>query len=295
MRDFKIVNRITNVTDNLNRYFSEISKYPVLSPDKELELAIKCSNGDSEAKEIILKSNLRFVVSVAKAYESNKVNIEDLISEGNKGLVEAIETFDHTTGFKFISYAVWHIRKNIFVYLNNHSRPIRIPANINQEMRKYQMIEEEFTAYNGREPSLDEMLEIINNPENDLKISNSTIETIKNNPISIPLENHGAGNSDGEVFSPIDFIVSSEGSDNGIVEDDFKKLIMDVLSELKPIEREVIMLRYGIGKYKEPMDFKSIGEKMDRTPEWARNTAKKGEMKFKSITARRKINGLFPS
>jgi RNA polymerase primary sigma factor len=293
MRDFKIVNRITNVTDNLNRYFSEISKYPVLSAEKEAELAIKSKNGDEESKELILKSNLKFVVSVAKAYESPKVNLEDLISEGNRGLVEAIETFDPTTGFKFISYAVWHIRKNILVYLNNHSRSIRIPTNINQEMRKYQMIEEEFTSYNGREPSLEEMLEIINNPDNDLKISNSTIETIKNNPISVPLENHGTGNSDDDVFSPINFIVSSEGSDNDIMEEDFKKLIMEVLSELKPMEREVIMLRYGLGNYKEPMDYRKIGEKMGRTPEWARNIAKKGEMRFKSITRRRKINGLF--
>jgi RNA polymerase primary sigma factor len=293
MRDFKIVNRITNVTDNLNRYFSEISKYPILSPEKEAELAKKSKDGDLEAKETILKSNLKFVVSVAKAYESPKVNLEDLISEGNKGLVEAIETFDPTTGFKFISYAVWHIRKNILVYLNNHSRSIRIPTNINQEMRKYQMIEEEFTSYNGREPSLEEMLEIINNPDNDIKISNSTIETIKNNPVSVPLENHGTGSSDDDVFSPINFIVSSEGSDNDIMEEDFKKLIMEVLSELKPMEKEVIMLRYGIGKYKEPMDYRAIGEKMERTPEWARNIAKKGEMRFRAITRRRKINGLF--
>jgi RNA polymerase primary sigma factor len=293
MRDFKIINRITNVTDNLNRYFTEISRYSILSPEEESDLAKKARNGDEEAKDKILKSNLRFVVSVAKAYESGKVNLEDLISEGNKGLVEAIETFDPTTGFKFISYAVWHIRKNIFVYLNNHSRAIRIPVNVNQEMRRYHLLEEEFASYNGREPSLEEMLEIINNPDNDLKISNSTIETIKNNPVSIPLENYGTGNSDEDFISPINFIESSENSDHNIIDEDFKSLIMLILSELKPIEREAIMMRYGIGNYREPMEYRAIGEKMERTPEWARTIVKKGEMRFRAIARRRKISGLF--
>lgn len=293
MRDFKILNRITSTSDNLSRYFTEISRYSILSPDEEADLAKKSRNGDEEAKEKILKSNLRFVVSVAKAYESGKVNLEDLISEGNKGLVEAIETFDPTTGFKFISYAVWHIRKNIFVYLNNHSRAIRIPANVNQEMRRYNLLEEEFTSYYGREPSLEEMLEIINNPENDLKISNSTIETIKNNPVSIPLENYGSANPDEDTFSPINFIESAESSDNNIINDDFKSLIMQILLELKPMEREAIMMRYGIGNYIEPMEYRAIGEKMERTPEWARNIVKKGEMRFKAIARRRKISGLF--
>jgi|688.fasta_scaffold00022_44 RNA polymerase primary sigma factor len=293
MRDFKIVNRITNITDNLNRYFTEISRYPILTPDEEARLAIKSREGDAKSKEIILKSNLRFVVSVAKAYESPKANLEDLISEGNKGLVEAIETFDPSTGFKFISYAVWHIRKNILMYLNNHSRSIRIPTNINHEMRRYQLLEDEFTSYNGREPSLEEMIEIIKDPENGIKISNSTIETIKNNPVSIPLESHGSNNPDEDIFSPINFIESSENSDSIVIDEDFKNIVLQVLSELKPIEKEVIMLRYGLGEEKEPMEFRAIGEKMGRTPEWARIIAKKAEKRFKVIARRKKISGIF--
>ena len=151
MREFKIINRITNTSDNLNRYFNEISKYEILSPEKEAELSHKARQGDEKAKEAVLKSNLRFVVSVAKSYVSAHSPLEDLISEGNRGLVEAIETFDPTNGFKFISYAVWHIRKNILLYLNNYSRSIRIPTNVNQEMRKYHAIEESFISYNRRD------------------------------------------------------------------------------------------------------------------------------------------------
>jgi RNA polymerase primary sigma factor len=291
MRDFKILHRITNTSDNINRYFSEISKYEVLTPEKEAELALKSRNGDKKAKELILKSNLRFVVSVAKAYQSASVPLEDLISEGNKGLVEAIELFDPSTGFKFISYAVWHIRKNIFVYLNNHSRSIRIPTNINQEMRKYQSIEGSFISHNGREPSIEEMIEIIENPDNNITISKSAIETIKSNPVSVSLEGGNSSNED-ETFSPIGWLSSQDTTDSNILDEDFKKLINSVLSELSVTERTVVMLKYGIGEYEEPASHIFIGEKFGKTPEWSRLVLKKAERRIYSIIRRRKIKNL---
>ena len=263
MREFKIINRITNTSDNLNRYFNEISKYEILSPEKEAELSHKARQGDEKAKEAVLKSNLRFVVSVAKSYVSAHSPLEDLISEGNRGLVEAIETFDPTNGFKFISYAVWHIRKNILLYLNNYSRSIRIPTNVNQEMRKYHAIEESFISYNGREPSVDEMLDIIENPESGMQISNNAIETIKNNPISIPLENYGSDNEDS--ISPLNWLESSENTDGIIINEDLRRTILSVLDELKPMEKQITLLKYGLGESREPMSYKSIGEKMERS------------------------------
>jgi RNA polymerase primary sigma factor len=291
MREFKIINRITNTSDNLNRYFNEISKYEILSPEKEAELSHKARQGDEKAKEAVLKSNLRFVVSVAKSYVSAHSPLEDLISEGNRGLVEAIETFDPTNGFKFISYAVWHIRKNILLYLNNYSRSIRIPTNVNQEMRKYHAIEESFISYNGREPSVDEMLDIIENPESGMQISNNAIETIKNNPISIPLENYGSDNEDS--ISPLNWLESSENTDGIIINEDLRRTILSVLDELKPMEKQITLLKYGLGESREPMSYKSIGEKMERSPEWARGISKKAEMRMKVIIRRRKIKGLF--
>lgn len=291
MRDFKIINRITSTSDNLSRYFNEISKYEILSPEREAELAFKAKNGDQKAKELVLKSNLRFVVSVAKSYESGNSPLEDLISEGNKGLVEAIETFDPSNGFKFISYAVWHIRKEILVYLNNHSRSIRIPSNVNQEMRRYRALEESFISYNGREPSLDEMLEIIKNPDFNVHLSNSTIETIKNNPVSVPLENYGNENDD--VVSPINWVSSSDNTDSIVVNNDMKRIVLSVLSELTPMERQITILKYGLGESNEEMSYKSIGEKLERSAEWARGVSKKAETRIKSIIRRRKISGLF--
>ena len=291
MREFKIINRITNSSDNLNRYFNEISKYKLLSSEEEAELAFKAKDGDEKAKETILKSNLRFVISVAKSYVSGNSSVEDLISEGNRGLVEAVENFDPTTGFKFISYAVWHIRKNILLYLNNHTRSIRIPSNVNNEMRKYHAIEESFISYNGREPSIDEMLEIIENPEYGIQISDSTIQTIKNTPFSIPLENHGKENN--EIVSPLSWLESSENTDGLVLNEDLKTIIMGVLSELKPMEKQVTILKYGLGESKEPMSYKSIGEKLEKTPGWARTISEKAEARMRSIIRRRKIRGLF--
>jgi RNA polymerase primary sigma factor len=291
MREFKIINRITNTSDNLTRYFNEISKYEILTPEKEAELATMAKNGDAKAKDAVLKSNLRFVVSVAKSYVSSHSPLEDLISEGNKGLVEAIENFDPSNGFKFISYSVWHIRKNILLYLNNYSRAIRIPTNINQEMRKYQEIEGAFISYNGREPSVEEMLEIIENPESGVQISNNTLETIKNNPVSIPLENYGSDNE--ESISPLNWLQSSDNTDGVVMDEDLRKTIMSVISELKPMEKEITILKYGLGESKEPMSYKAIGEKMERTPEWARGVSKKAEMRMKVIIRKRKLKNLF--
>lgn len=289
MREFKITNRITNTTDNISRYFNEINKYPILTPIEESDLFIKLKNGDIKAKELILKSNLRFVVSVAKAYYSPQNPLEDIISEGNKGLVEAIETFDPTTGFKFISYAVWHIRKNIFMYLSNHSRSVRIPINITQQLRQYQTLEESFISYNGREPSVDEMLLLIEE-NTDIQLSKSAIETIKNNPISIPLESNSSSAED-ESFSPINWIESETNTDSNLVKEDLRKSISVLLSELKPMEREVIILKYGLGENKEPLSFSQIGELFKRSTEWARGVSNQAERRIKSIISRRNLKG----
>jgi RNA polymerase primary sigma factor len=290
MREFKIINRITNTTDNISRYFSEINKYEILTPEKEAELAVKSKNGDLKAKELILKSNLRFVVSVAKAYASPQNPLEDLISEGNKGLVESIETFDPSTGFKFISYAVWHIRKNIFLYLNNFSRSVRIPSNITQQLRKYQTLEESFISYNGREPSVDEMLLLIEE-NTDIQLSEAAIETIKNTPRSIPLES-GLNPSDDDSFSPINWIESEGSTDSNIISGDLRKSIMSILSELKYMEREITILKYGLGENPEPQSFRQIGESFERTPEWARAISNKAEKRIRAIVSRRNLKGI---
>ena len=286
MRDFKILVRYANPTESLSRYFTEISKEEILTPEKEAELAFLVRGGDEKAKDKLVRSNLRFVVSVAKAYATNNIPLEDLISEGNKGLIEAADLFDPSTGFKFISYAVWHIRKYIFLYINNLSRSVRIPTNVTNEMRKYQSVEDAFVSYNGREPSVDEILEIMES--NGDSISYATVQAIKNKPTSVPFENTGSWD-DESVFSPANFIKSEYNTDNYSISEDMKVIINELLKALNPIQRQIMELKYGLGEsYKEPMSFSQIAEKLERTPEGIRLIAKKAEriMKYQAIRKR---------
>jgi RNA polymerase primary sigma factor len=288
MRDFKILVRYANPTESLSRYFTEISKEEILTPEKEAELAFLAKGGDEKAKDKLIRSNLRFVVSVAKAYATNNVPLEDLISEGNKGLIESADLFDPSTGFKFISYAVWHIRKYIFLYINNLSRSVRIPTNVTNDMRKYQSVEDSFVSYNGREPSIDEILEIMEN--NGDTISNTAIDTIKNKPTAVPLENPDA-RDDESTFSPINFIKSEYDTDNYSINEDMKVIISELLKSLSPIQREIMELKYGLGEfYKEPMSFSQIAEKLERTPEGIRLIAKKSERIMKLQAVKKRLN-----
>lgn len=286
MRAFKIAQRYTDTSDNLYRYFNEISKYERLTAEKESELCFRILEGDEKAKEQVLKSNLRFVISVAKSYQSPGASLEDLISEGNKGLVEAIESFDPMTGFKFISYAVWHIRKNIFLYLDRHSRSIRIPININADMRKYGLLEESFISYNGRKPNIEEIIEMMDDQDSKMKLSNASLDAIKNNPRTVPLELPSDNDRD---FSPMDYISSYEISDKELNTEDKKKIISIVLSELTDIERSIIIMRYGLDG-KEGYTFSTISEHYGKSNEWARIICNRAEKKLRVIARRKKLN-----
>ena len=114
---------------SISQYFSEIGKFSPLPPEREVELAIRIQNGDDLALKEIVESNLRFVVSVAKKYQGNGISLADLINEGNLGLIKAAKRFDHSRGFKFISYAVWWIRQTILQALAEQARLIRLPLN----------------------------------------------------------------------------------------------------------------------------------------------------------------------
>src|SRR5476651_1039912 len=130
MRQLKISESITNrESASLNQYLSDIAKIPMVTPQEEVILAQKIREGDQAALERLTKTNLRFVVSVAKQYESAGLTLGDLINEGNLGLIKAAKRFDETKGFKFISYAVWWIRQSILQAINDHARIVRLPAN----------------------------------------------------------------------------------------------------------------------------------------------------------------------
>jgi len=285
--DFRIVVRYGTNTPNISRYFSDVNKIKSISPEEEARLAVLAKQGDQKAKEKIIKSNLKFAISVAKFYANNSCPLEDLISEANKGLVEAIESFDPTTGFKFISYAVWHIKKNIMLYIGNLSQTVRIPGHVQKGIRDYLKVFDTFNQEVGRDPEFKEVFELMEYLGME-KLSKNAVQTIKNKPTSVPLDPLINSSSDEERLLPINYIESGEKADSILQEEDKRKVIEKLISCLKPLEKEIIELKYGL-TVEIPMNYREIGEKFDKTSEWARQKSVKAEKKLKSAAKKSKI------
>src|ERR1700709_811322 len=162
MRQLKITKSITNrESQSLEKYLQEIGKVDLITPEEEVQLAIRIKQGDQRALEKLTKANLRFVVSVAKQYQNQGLSLPDLINEGNLGLIKAAQRFDETRGFKFISYAVWWIRQSILQSLAAQSRILRLPLNkvglTNRISRAFSLLEQQYE----REPSAAEIAELL--------------------------------------------------------------------------------------------------------------------------------------
>src|SRR6185436_18551659 len=163
MRQLKIVKQVTNrETASLDKYLQEIGRVELITAEEEVRLARLIKQGDAKALEKLTKANLRFVVSVAKQYQNQGLTLADLINEGNLGLIKAAERFDETRGFKFISYAVCCMQKNILQALDEQSRIIRLPLNkvgsLNKINRAFAQLEQDFE----REPTPDELADLLN-------------------------------------------------------------------------------------------------------------------------------------
>jgi len=162
MRQLKITQKITTrESDVLEKYLSDISRIDTLTADEEVVLAKLIRQGDKAALDKMVRSNLRFVVSVAKQYQNNGLTLNDLINEGNVGLLKAANRFDETKGFKFITYAVWWIRQSILQAIIENSRMIRLPYNKYHLNNKINEEYQDFIQKNEREPSLEELAELL--------------------------------------------------------------------------------------------------------------------------------------
>src|SRR5665811_2220980 len=161
MRQLKITKQVTNRdTLSLDKYLHEIGMVELLSAEKEVELAKRINKGDRQALDMLIKANLRFVVSVSKQYQNQGLSLPDLINEGNLGLIKAAERFDETRGFKFISYAVWWIRQSILQALAEQSRIVRLPLNKIGSINKINKTFSELEQLFEREPSVQEIADV---------------------------------------------------------------------------------------------------------------------------------------
>ena len=276
MRQLKITRSITNrESEALEKYLSEIGKEELLSSDEEVELAQRIRKGDQQALERLTKSNLRFVVSVAKQYQNQGLALPDLINEGNMGLIKAAEKFDETRGFKFISYAVWWIRQSILQAIAEQSRIVRLPLNQMGSMNKINKMLSKFEQENERRPSIDEISEQIDLPED--KIDAAMQISGRHVSVDAPFV-------DGEDNSLLDVLVNDNApmADRELVKESLQAEITNALQMLNERERNIIRAFYGIGEPE--LTLEEIGHKYGLTRERVRQIKEKAIRRLRGNT-----------
>lgn len=266
MRQLKINKSITPRSDeSLDKYLVEISRMPMITPEQEVELAQQIHKGGKkgqEAKEKLVNSNLRFVVSVAKQYQHQGVSLPDLINEGNVGLITAADKFDETRGFKFISYAIWWIRQSILQSIAEYSNIVRRPQSQIGLSNKIKNATHDFTQKNQRDPTAEELSEIIS-LEID-KIEKAIQSEAHVTSLDVPI-------MEGESTTVADNISASPeyATDRHTDQESmFRDLILVLSATLNERERTIILQSFGIGCPERGLD--DIGHDLGLTRERVR-------------------------
>lgn len=264
MRQLKITKSITNrESESLEKYLQEIGKVDLVTAEEEVLLAQRIKQGDQEALEKLVKANLRFVVSVAKQYQHNGLTLNDLINEGNVGLVKAAQKFDETKGFKFISYAVWWIRQSIMQALAEQSRLVRLPLNKVGSLSKINKAFSELEQQYEREPTAEELAECLELGVEEIK--NTMSVSTRHVSVDAPID-------DGENSSLLDVLENREVEKTDEKLDYTFSLKVETertLATLTERERDVIKLFFGIG-VPYAMTLEDIGEEFGLTRERVR-------------------------
>lgn len=295
MEKFKISKEsYTPKGDNFKRYLNEVDKTHPLSPNEEEELFLKFKQGDEKAREKLIKSNLRFVVSVAKNYQNRGLDIDDLVNEGNIGLMRALDRFDPTKGFKLISYAVWWIRQSILEAINKN-KFIRPPENNSINISKIKRISERFEADEGREPSERELEEL-----SKILVKNSTTQFAidlalqdwlsgKDEEVDVVSLNDHLGEDTGELIDDIPGYLDT--TDTEMETEFLREKIKKYLDFLNKEERIVVEMSYGLGEYsgKTPDLDAVIAETLGKDKQQVQGTRRRAIEKIQRRLKKKKI------
>ena len=260
-------NILTENSELLQKYFKDISKYPIYKGDEQIELAKQFKNGDLKARDKLINSNLRFVVTCAKQFVGQGVPLVDLISSGNLGLIQSIEKFDPYKGYHFISYAVWYIRREIMKSIYNTGRTIRYPITYISIITKVKKIYNDFISKNQREPTEEELIKLSNitQKQYDSVILNKSYCQSLDTPIT----------EDGK--SSIEDIIPEEV--NPLSDLFTKESVLNSLKVLNPREYKVITEYYGLnGNYEKTI--KEIAKEMNLGDERIRQIRKEAVKKL---------------
>ncbi|WP_337480882.1 RNA polymerase sigma factor RpoD/SigA [Prevotellamassilia timonensis] len=267
MRQLKITVAITSRgSEALEHYLQDISKEEMVSTDEEVELAKRIRQGDKDALERLVKANLRFVVSVAKQYQGQGLELTDLINEGNVGLINAAMKFDETRGFKFISYAVWWVRQSILQALADKSRLVRLPLNQIGYVSKVNHFYHDFMQKNNRAPSLDEVADALGMEKS--KVNAALLTSGKHISMNAPL-------IDDEDSCLLDLLTNDDkgNADSSLISDSLKEEVHHALELLPERESQVIQMYFGINTPE--LSLEEIGEKLNLSRERVRQIKEK--------------------
>ncbi len=252
--------------DSLSMYLREIEKIPLLGRDEEFDLAMKAKNGDSLARERLVNANLRFVVSIAKQYQNRGLPLSDLISEGNIGLLTAIDKFEPEKGYHFISYAVWWIRQAVLKAIGEKARMIRLPMNRAADLTQIMQAKYNLEKDGDYEATVEEVAA-------ECGMEASDVVELLQMAREVTSLDAPVGTDEDSSFG--DFLESSNPRPEDVVMDgELKRSVERILAGLPEKEREIIRLRYGLGDRK-AMSLKEVGEIYHLTKERIRQIEKK--------------------
>ena len=277
---FDLMSRLD--TGSLSVYLREIKEIPLLTREEEVQVAIGAKGGSKEAKDKLIVANLRFVVNVAKHYHNNSLSLSDLISEGNLGLITAVDKFDVDKGYHFISYAVWWIRQSILKAIYEKTRMIRLPLNRANELVQIEKAKKEIEKYKESEAGIEEIADYL-----DIDKSRVT-ELINASKDIVSLETPLSSENDANTISDLIKDSKGENPERVIINRKLEESIEEVLSTLSEKESKVIKYRFGL-EGERPQSLKEIGDKYNLTKERIRQIEKKALSRLRHPTRRRRL------
>jgi RNA polymerase primary sigma factor len=267
----------------LKRYLREISRFPLLTPEEEKELGAKVREGDREALQRLVECNLRFVVSFSKKYRGWGLSFQDLIDEGNIGLIEAAKRFDPTKGVKFITYAVWWIRQAIIHALSEQGGPFRIPQKQANLLYNIHKTIAALTPLLERAPTAGEVAEELDVPQENVEV------LMQAETEDLPLEGGTEEDADFQLLDKIEQFTMPP-VDQNLIEESFKKLLSGMLKDLDEKERQVLVLRFGLDAG-EPHTLKEVGDKLGLSRERIRQIETQALKKLKHSKKSKQLMG----
>ncbi len=269
---------------SIDRYLHEINKVPLMTRNEEREVALRAKNGDQDAIDQLVQANLRFVVSVAKKYMNHGLPLEDLINDGNVGLITAAHRFDVDRGYKFISYAVWWVKQAMLQSLSHHSRIVRVPLNRANVIYQTGKAKRELEQLIGREPSPEEIAEHMDLPLNEVRearsianvhvsLDGTSVDEEEKNSLVAQLEDQTAVTPE---------YLTYEGS----LSEDLAK----VLRTLTDREREILVMYYGLDG-EDPITLEEIGKRIGLTRERIRQIKEKAIQRLQHSSRAEYLDG----